>query len=268
MKISNISNQEQSKLGMFTCSKCGDTYRTDFTALAAHNYVDGVCKNCGAIDPNYNQGGDEPIDPDAPLYASFVDLEKEAWYRFGIDYCLQHGLMNGVGRPGQLVADHFEPNGNVTRAMLVTIVYRIAGEPSAKGLKIPFEDVESGRWYTSAIAWAADQEIVKGISEDTFAPDRNITREQLAVILYRYAGEPEAKGNLAAYPDAGKVSEYALDAMKWVIGEGIIKGDNNRLLPQDYATRAQIATMIFRFLDPEGAKAAQDLLDNDPNPFD
>ncbi len=250
------------------CSKCGDSYRTDFTELASHNYVNGVCSNCGAADPNYNQGGDEPVNPDAPLYASFVDLDKEGWYRFGIDYCLQHGLMNGVGRPGQTVADHFEPNGKVTRAMLVTIVYRAAGEPNAKGLKIPFEDVESGVWYTSAVAWAADQEIVKGVSEEEFAPYRYITREQLAAILYRYAGEPEAKGNLAGYVDARRVSEYALDAMKWAIGEGIITGIDGRLAPQEYATRAQIATMMFRFLDPEGAKAAQEILDKDPNPFD
>ena len=254
---------------LHTCTKCGDSYRTDFTDLAPHSFVNGVCSKCGAVDPNYKPDDEDPIDYwNNPLYASFKDLEKEAWYRPGIVYCLHHGLMNGVGRAGQTVADHFEPNGIVTRAMLVTIVYRAAGEPSAKGLKIPFEDVESGQWYTSAVAWAADQEIVKGISEDKFAPNDYITREQLAAILYRYAGEPEAQGNLAGYIDAGKVSEYALEPMKWAIGEGIIKGIDSHLAPQEYATRAQIATMIFRFLDPAAAKAAQEILDKDPNPFD
>ncbi|MBO2527286.1 MAG: hypothetical protein CW335_03785, partial [Clostridiales bacterium] len=251
---------------LHVCSKCGDSYRSDFTALGNHSYENGFCKVCGVADPNYKPVP-TPSD-DYPLYAGFKDLDKEAWYREGIVYCLHHGLMNGIGSSTGKSSETFDPNGNVSRAMLVTIVYRAAGSPATKGLKIPFEDVESGRWYTGAVAWAADKEIVKGVSEEEFAPDRFITREQLAAILYRFAGEPEAKGNLAGYIDAKEVSEYAIPAMKWAIGEGIITGMNDHLAPQEYATRAQIATMMFRFLDPVAAKEAQEIREKDPNPYD
>ena len=162
----------------------------------------------------------------------------------------------------------FDPDGEVTRAMLVTILYRAAGSPSAKGLKLPFEDVEPGTWYTDAVAWAADRSIVLGVSDTEFAPDASITREQLAAILYRYVGEPAPAGNLAAYIDAKEVSSYAISAMKWAIGEKIITGIDNRLAPQETATRAQIATVFFRFLDPVAAQESQERLENDPNPYD
>ncbi len=245
---------------LYTCSKCGESYRGSFVPSLGHNFVNGTCTRCAAADPNYVPAED-PTE-DRPLYASFHDLEKEAWYRDGIVYALKNGLMNGVAKYT------FDPDGEVTRAMLVTILYRAAGSPSAKGLKIPFEDVEPGTWYTNAVAWAADQNIVLGVSDTEFAPDESITREQLATILYRYVGEPAPAGNLAAYIDAKEVSSYAISAMKWAIGEKIITGIDNRLAPQETATRAQIATVFFRFLDPVAAQESQERLENDPNPYD
>lgn len=245
---------------LYTCSKCGESYRGSFVPSLGHNFVNGTCTRCGAADPNYVPAED-PTE-DRPLYASFHDLEKEAWYRDGIVYALKNGLMNGVAKYT------FDPDGEVTRAMLVTILYRAAGSPSAKGLKLPFEDVEPGTWYTDAIAWAADKSIVLGVSDTEFAPDESITHEQLATILYRYVGEPAPAGNLAAYIDAKEVSSYAISAMKWAIGEKIITGIDNRLAPQETATRAQIATVFFRFLDPVAAQESQERLENDPNPYD
>lgn len=245
---------------LYTCSKCGESYRSSFVPALGHNFVNGTCTRCGAADPDYVPV-DEPTEG-RPLYASFRDLEKEAWYRDGIVYALKNGLMNGVDKYV------FDPDGEVTRAMLVTILYRAAGSPNAKGLKIPFEDVEPGTWYTDAVAWAADRNIVLGVSDTEFAPDASITREQLAAILYRYVGEPAPAGNLAAYIDAKEVSSYAINALKWAIGEKIITGIDNRLAPQETATRAQIATVFFRFLDPVAAQESQERLENDPNPYD
>lgn len=245
---------------LYTCSKCGESYRGNFVPSLGHSFVNGTCTRCGAADPNYVPAEDPK--EDRPLYASFHDLGKEAWYRDGIVYALKNGLMNGVAKYT------FDPDGEVTRAMLVTILYRAAGSPSAKGLKLPFEDVEPGTWYTDAVAWAADQNIVLGVSDTEFAPDESITREQLATILYRYVGEPAPAGNLAAYIDAKEVSSYAISAMKWAIGEKIITGIDNRLAPQETATRAQIATVFFRFLDPVAAQESQERLENDPNPYD
>lgn len=250
---------------LHTCSKCGYSYRSDFTDTLSHSFSGGICVNCGVEDPNYVAPSPDIPYGDSPLYASYTDLEKEAWYRAGIVYALHQGLMNGVGKENEYI---FDPDGNVTRAMVVTILYRAAGSPSAKGLALPFEDVETGSWYTSAVAWAADQGIVLGVSDTEFDPHSPITREQLAAILYRYAGEPTALGNLAAYIDAKDVTQYAISALKWAIGEKIITGIDNRLAPQETATRAQIATVFFRYLDPVAAKEAQELLENDPNLYD
>ncbi len=250
---------------LHTCSKCGYSYRSDFTEMLNHSFSGGICVNCGAEDPDYvDPTPDIPYD-DSPLYASYEDLEKDAWYRVGIVYVLHQGLMNGVGTENERI---FDPNGNVTRAMVVTILYRAAGSPNAKGLTLPFEDVETGSWYTSAVVWAADQGIVLGVSDTEFDPHSPITREQLAAILHRYAGEPAPQGNLTAYIDAKDVAQYAISALKWAIGEKIITGIGNRLAPQETATRAQIATVFFRYLDPVAAKEAQELLNTDPNPYD
>ena len=156
---------------------------------------------------------------------------------------VRNGYMNG------LAADTFDVEGSLTRAQLVTILYRIAGEPETSAA-IPFADVADGQWYTKAIVWAAENGIVKGVNETTFAPDDSITREQIAVILYRYAHEENTEdGKLTSFPDAKDISGYALEAMNWAVARGLINGSDGKLLPQDTATRAQIAVILARYLN-------------------
>ena len=175
--------------------------------------------------------------------AAFTDVEENVWYHEGIDFMVRNGYMNGVA------ADTFDVEGSLTRAQLVTILYRIAGEPETSAA-IPFADVADGQWYTKAIVWAAENGIVKGVTETTFAPDDPITREQIAVILYRYAHEENTEdGKLTSFPDAKDISGYALEAMNWAVARGLINGSDGKLLPQDTATRAQIAVILARYLN-------------------
>ena len=184
----------------------------------------------------------KPVEHDCPC-DSYSDLDGSKWYHEGVDYALENGLMNGVGD------GKFDPNGSLTRAMLVTILYRAEDEPGVAGERIPFADVPDGQWYTDAIIWAAGEGIVNGVSETSFAPNMPITREQIAAILYRYAGEPSFSGSLSAFSDAQSVSAYAYDAMIWAVAEGIIGGSGNQLTPKENATRAQIATILYRYLE-------------------
>ena len=216
------------------CADCGALLsETVFNALG-HNYVNGVCSRCGALDPDASEH-DCPCD-------DYNDLSSEQWYHAGVDYALRNGLMNGVG------GGRFDPNGSLTRAMLVTILYRSENMPDVSGESNPFADVPDVQWYTDAVIWAAKEGIVNGTSKTTFAPNDSITREQIATILYRYAGSPKVSGNLHQFSDAFSVSTYAYDAMVWAVKEGIIGGMNGKLAPQDNATRAQIATILYRYL--------------------
>ena len=224
------------------CADCGELLsETVFNALG-HNYVNGICTRCGAKDLNSQPS---PVDCDGgeacPAY-SFSDVNAGDWYHEAVDYTLKNGLMNGVG------GGKFDPNGSLTRAMLVTILYRSENTPDVSGESNPFADVPDGQWYTDAVIWAAKEKIVNGMSETTFAPNESITREQIATILYRYDGAVKVSGDLDQFSDASDVSTYALDAMVWAVKEGIIGGMNGKLAPKDNATRAQIATILYRYL--------------------
>ena len=144
------------------------------------------------------------------------------------------------------------PAVTLTRAQLVTTPYRVEGEPETE-YKGTFTDVADGRFYSKAIEWAAANEIVNGIGNNLFNPDGEITREQIATILYRYSGSPEVEGDLSEYPDASAVSNYAVNAMLWATAEEIIQGVASdgvtRLEPKANATRAQIATIMMRYLE-------------------
>ena len=222
---------------LHTCSRCGENYKNAYTDALGHSYRDGKCTVCGEKDPNYQP----PVD-NTPKYEDFKDLPANAWYKESVGYALANGLMNGTGD------GIFQPDGALTRAMLVTILYRSAGEPSVDGLKNPFQDVADGQWYTKAVVWAAGKGIVNGTSETTFDPDASITREQIAAILHRYAGKPETKGELASFPDAATVSDYAKTAMAWTVEKGIIGGSDGKLDPRSNATRAQVAAILMRYL--------------------
>ena len=174
--------------------------------------------------------------------AAYKDLDRTDWYHEEVEFALANGLMNGVGN------DNFDPNGNLTRAMLVTVLYRYEGAPSVEGLENPFKDVPANEWYTDAVIWAAANDIVNGTGDGEFSPEDDITREQVATIFHRYNKAPEGKGDLSAFPDADTVSAYAVDAMKWAVGEGIINGSDGKLDPLGNATRAQIAAIFYRYI--------------------
>ena len=177
----------------------------------------------------------------------FVDVNEGDWFYDAVVYAYQNELMDGVG------GNRFAPNSETTRAQLVTILYRLEGEPAVSG-DLPFTDVESGTWYTDAILWAAQNNIVNGVNDTEFAPGDDLTRQQLVTILYRYA---EAKGydvsassDLSGYPDAGQVQDYAQPAMAWAVAENIIQGmEDGTLKPAGNASRAQIATILMRFCE-------------------
>ena len=181
----------------------------------------------------------------------FTDVSETDWFHDAVRYVYDNGLMDGVG-DGQ-----FAPNATTNRAMVVTILYRLAGEPAVAG-DVGFTDVESGLWYSNAVAWAAQNGIVNGISATEFAPAGDLTREQLATILYRYAEsmgyDVSASADLSGFPDAGDIQAYAMEALSWAVAEGLLQGfEDDSLQPQSTATRAQIATILMRFCEGVGA---------------
>ena len=187
---------------------------------------------------------------------SFIDLPAVGnWAYPGIAYCLDHGLMNGVSDT------EFDPDGTLTRAMLVTVLWRLAGEPEATQ-DCSFPDLGSAddpaaSWYLDAVAWAAEAGIVNGRPDGTFDPKGAITRQELATMLYRFAGvmklDTSAKGDLSVFPDDDQVLPYAVDAMTWANGAGLVKGNSrdgvNYLDPKGNAARAQVAAILMRFCE-------------------
>ena len=220
----------------YTCTVCGQTRTETIPAT-------GVPETCN--------GG-----PACPGYA-FRDMPAPSiWSHEGLDYCIYHGYIAGTS------ATTVTPDGECTRAMIVSILYRVQGEPAKvngyelKKLAPPFDDVERGCWYTDAIWWAKLTGVVSGMSPSTFAPDDPITRAQLAVILYNYTKQfaPESlteTGSLTGFPDADSVPSWARTAMAWAVGNGLISGVGENgvsyLRPEGCATRAQVATILMNY---------------------
>lgn len=220
----------------YTCTVCGQTRTETIPAT-------GVPETCN--------GG-----PACPGYA-FRDMPAPSiWSHAGLDYCIYHGYIAGTS------ATTVTPDGECTRAMIVSILYRVQGEPAKvngyelKKLAPPFDDVERGCWYTDAIWWAKLTGVVSGMSPSTFAPDDPITRAQLAVILYNYTKQfaPESlteTGSLTGFPDADSVPSWARTAMAWAVGNGLISGVGENgvsyLRPEGCATRAQVATILMNY---------------------
>ena len=177
----------------------------------------------------------------------FVDINAKAWYHLSVDYAVKNGLFGGTS------ANTFEPETAMTRAMLVTVLWRYEGQP--KGYENTFTDVnaKSGNWYIDAVAWAASNGIVNGVGNNRFDPNGKITREQMAAILFRYAQKKgintDKRGDLSAFPDGSKVESWAKEAMQWAVAEKIIGGSDGKLLPQGNATRAQVATILMRYIE-------------------
>lgn len=177
----------------------------------------------------------------------FGDVKSADWFYNDVKYVYEKGMMAGTA------ADVFAPNATTTRAMIVTILYRLEGSPAVTGTSA-FVDVPAGQWYTDAVNWAAANQIVKGTSATTFAPNASITREQMAAILYRYAQykgyDVTKKADLSGYSDNGQVSAYAKDALAWANAAKLINGvTNTTLAPQGNATRAQVSAILHRFCD-------------------
>ena len=177
----------------------------------------------------------------------FGDVKSADWFYNDVKYVYEKGMMSGTA------ADVFAPNATTTRAMIVTILYRLEGSPAVTGTSA-FVDVPAGQWYTDAVNWAAANQIVKGTSATTFAPNDSITREQMAAILYRYAQykgyDVTKKADLSGYSDNGQVSAYAKDALAWANAAKLINGVTNTTLePQCNATRAQVSAILHRFCD-------------------
>ncbi|MBQ2446667.1 MAG: S-layer homology domain-containing protein, partial [Oscillospiraceae bacterium] len=176
----------------------------------------------------------------------FTDVQDDAWYAEFVKAVTEAGYMSGVRK------DLFDPEGTCTRAMAATVLYRVEGEPPVGGPST-FKDLTAD-WYANAIAWAQDTGVVYGVTQTTFCPDKSVTREQLVTMIWRYMGEPEAKGTLDTFEDREYVAEYAREAFAWAIGEGIIngmpKGEGFILSPYTNATRAQFATIIVSAFKP------------------
>lgn len=185
--------------------------------------------------------GVQPPAPDC-YFEKFTDCTSK-WYHEAVDFMASEGFMEGVG--GNL----FAPDGTMTRAMMVTVLYRIANEPEVKAPS-SFKDVDEGKWYSDAIAWAQQNEIILGVTTELFEPFSAVTREQIATILWRYAGSPEVEADFSGLTDAADISVYAKDAMAWAVKEGIFQGNEKKELnPGDAATRAEFAVIMTRYLD-------------------
>ncbi len=223
------------------CSVCNEVLVKQETVPAkGHTFENGVCTVCGAADPDYVP---EWVNP-------FKDVKENDWFYDGVKFASRNGLFNGTS------ADTFSPDDAMTRAMLVTVLWRLDGKTEATKAS-SFVDVAANEYYAEAVAWAAENGIVNGVDSKHFAPEEEVTREQIAAILFRYAAkkgvDTAKRAELNAFPDANKVSSYAKEAMAWANAEGLINGTKEGaqtlLAPTGTATRAQVALILMRYAE-------------------
>lgn len=216
---------------------CGNSLEDIYnTNEEKHTFVNGVCK-CGKR-VSIVSGED--------ILAGYEDVKRSDWYQESVEYVTEKKLMNGMGD------EKFNPNGSMTRGMLVTVLYRMSRSTYVG--KSEFIDVSEFEYYSTAVAWATENEIVKGVGNNSFAPDDEVTREQLITILYRYAKYANRtvrvikKSNISKFEDYIEISEYSLEAFEWGYVEKIISGRSTTTLnPKGTASRAEVATMLMRF---------------------
>ncbi|MBQ2468342.1 MAG: S-layer homology domain-containing protein [Clostridia bacterium] len=182
-----------------------------------------------------------------PASAAFVDVKADRWSAGDISYAFDRGYMNGVG------GGRFDPEGTMTRAMVVTVLFRMEGSPET-AYRADFTDVKDGEWYSLPVIWAKDAGVVLGVSASAFDPEGKITREQLTTMLYRYSSyknyDLSPAADLSAFPDKDRISDWAKDSLSWAVGGGLLRGtDGGRLAPDGDATREQFAAILHRFDD-------------------
>lgn len=194
---------------------------------------------------NSDSSTSSDTDNSAPQPLPFADVADSTWYTDAVHYVYQQGLITGTSE------DRFSPDVTTNRAMLVTILYRLEGSPAVTRTTT-FPDVAASQWYTDAVIWASANGIVTGYGNGNFGPEDTITREQMATIFYRYnrykGYDRTAQAALSGYADAGQISPYAVEAMSWATGSGLITGTSDTTLsPAGFATRAQAAVILTRF---------------------
>ncbi len=216
---------------LYQCKLCGHLNTDDYIKRLGHDFQDGFCTRCGKEEPEY------------------IDVSTSSWYYEAVKFVTDQGLMNGVS------ADSFAPDAQMTRAMLVTVLWRAEGQPKIGSNY--FTDVEKGQWYTDAVAWASYYQIVNGVGNRKFEPNSSITREQIATILFRYSDflgyGTDGRASIYSFPDHSKVSSWAKTALSWAVAHKYIVGTQTEngiyLDPLGNATRAQVATILMRFLE-------------------
>ena len=230
-KLDKITVTDASGKEIATTKKSDTSYTFTMPASAVTVKVAYVKDDAAVVEPT----------------TGFSDVADKDWFADAVKYVADKGMMNGTSKTT------FGPNDSTTRGMIVTVLYRLENEPSAAAAS--FTDVVSGQYYTDAVAWANANGIVTGYGNGKFGPNDVVTREQLAAILYRYAqykkydvsvGEDT---NILSYADVQSVSAYAIPAMQWAGGAGIVNGSNGKLNPQNNATRAEVATMLMRYCE-------------------
>ncbi len=225
--------------------KEGETYTVlvDGTSVGTATAKLGTSSSSsGSLGPDQNggqPGGDQQNGQQGGV-SGFQDVGQNDWFASAVQYVTGKNLMNGTSTTA------FSPNENMSRAMLATVLYRMSGETAEADSS--FRDVSSSAYYAAAVKWASDKGIVNCTGANAFSPNASITREQLAAMLYRYAGEPSVSADLSAYTDTVDISPYASKAVEWCVAKGILSGKSaTRLAPQDTATRAECAAMLQRF---------------------
>ena len=217
--------------------KEGETYTVlvDGASVGTATAKLGTTSNSGSFAPDENRNGAQQ-----GSVSGFGDVPQNSWFADAFKYVSENKLMNGTSTTA------FAPNENMSRAMLATVLYRMSGETAEADSS--FRDVSSSAYYAAAVSWASSEGIVNGTGANAFSPNASITREQLAAMLYRYAGEPSVSADLSAYTDTVDISPYASKAVEWCVAKGILSGKSaTRLAPQDTATRAECAAMLQRF---------------------
>lgn len=227
-------------------------YMGDDTFTERHHFSGLYCRDCGAFilpagSGSPHQGGDHSSGGEAAWVNPFHDVGEGDWFYGAVRYSDENGLMRGVS------ATAFAPDLAFSRAMLVTVLYRLEGQPKVSAAA-PFDDVAAGQWYSDAVSWAAAKGVVKGYGDGSFGPEDSVTREQFAAILYRYAGlkgyDTAPAASLSGFADASAVGDWARPALEWACGAGLIKGRTaTALVPQGETSRAEAAAMLTRFCE-------------------